>query len=223
MAGVRQDHRPAVRRVGTDRRHDDDTGLRSRDRSTRRQIISRRAGRCREEDAIRRIVAELLTVTEHRESKDTDTLAAGDQDLIQRSATADHLIIPAHTAVQHSAYIACIIMGEQPVERTRNLRCLRDLGQIPQVACIDPEQWRILPAQHTREAKHRTIAPDGDDGIRIREIIPRIRTIQRLHMHLPRLEVLPDALCVAAGVRLICIYYQCDIHVSSSPEAHGFL
>ena len=120
--------------------------------------------------------------------------------------------------MQHGAHIACIVMGEEPIKRTRDLVRLRDLGQIPQVACIDPEQRCILSAQHARETKHRAITSDGNDGVRIREVVPCILTVQRLHLHIPRLEVLPDALCIAAGVRLFRIYYQCDIHVSSSPE-----
>ena len=125
--------------------------------------------------------------------------------------------------MQHGAYIACITMGEEPIERPRDLLRLRDLGQIPQVACIDPEQRCILPAQHARETKHRAITPDGDDGVRIREVVPCILTVQRLHLHIPRLEVLSDALRIAAGLRLFRIYYQCNIHVSSSPEPQGFL
>ena len=125
--------------------------------------------------------------------------------------------------MQHGTDIACIVVGEEPVECPRDLFRLRDLGQIPQVACIDPKQRCILPAQHAREAQHRAIAADRDDGVRIREIIPRILPIECLHIHAPCLEVLSDALRIAAGLRLFRIYYQCDIHVSSSPEPQGFL
>ncbi len=146
------------RKVRRDRGDQQLARLRMQDRAADAERVRRAAGRGRDNDAIRAIVADRRVVGPHGHLHGASDRASPDDDVVQRVEAVSHFLARAdHLRLDHGARLDAARAPDDLLE-PRHERFERDLGQEPDSPEVHAEEGDRMRDDRARGAQHRAIA-----------------------------------------------------------------